>query len=155
MVVVVVNVGAAETVRRCWSSTPRSCGLVGCQGRGYRGRGRRFRVESQEHVQGQQGLPTHSTGLPHTETGLLGGSCCTAGCAVGASCLSFKEVSVNLVVSFWRCGFQAFLVCVRWCHSAPYLPSRETEKGVGQKYLVWVCPTLVRVSSSCGTLTHR
>ena len=55
---------------------------------------------------------------------------------------------------FWRCGFSAFLVCVRWCHSAPYLPSRETEKGVAKSTL----SGSVHLGSSeflLWTLTHR
>ena len=99
---------------------------------------------------GSAGLPTHSTGLPHTENWpswwlLLYRRLCS-GCIV----LEIKEVSRELGRRFWRCGFQAFLVCVRWCHSAPYLPRRGDREGGGQKYLVWGLSTLVRVSSSCG-----
>ena len=47
---VFVNVGAAEIVVAAGLPFPRRV-VVGCQGRGHRGWGRGFRVDSQEHVQ--------------------------------------------------------------------------------------------------------
>ena len=53
-----VKVGAAETVVAAGLPFPKPCrGAGGCQGRGYQDRGRGFRVDSQEHVQGQQACP--------------------------------------------------------------------------------------------------
>ena len=144
---VFVNVGAAETVAA--AGLPLPCRMVGgCQGRGYRGRGRRFRVESQEHVQGQQACQ-------HTQQG----------CHIQRLAFVVAPVVPPVVQwvhrardqgglrelgrRFWRCGFQPF-----WYVSGGATLLRTCLSGRQRRGWPKVpclgLSTLVRVSSSCG-----
>ena len=144
---VFVNVGAAETVAA--AGLPLPCRVVGgCQGRGYRGRGRRFRVESQEHVQGQQACQ-------HTQQG----------CHIQRLAFVVAPVVPPVVQwvhrardqgglrelgrRFWRCGFQPF-----WYVSGGATLLRTCLAGRQRRGWPKVpclgLSTLVRVSSSCG-----
>ena len=108
MVCVVVNVGAAETVAA--AGLPLPCRVVGgCQGRGYRGRGRRFRVESQEHVQGQQACQHTQQGCHIQRLAFVVVPVVPP--VVQCIVLEIKEVSVNLVVGSGGVVFSYSGVC--------------------------------------------